>query len=594
MNRPSSLASRTFLLTFLCMCAVLVGGFFALNSALKARIKDGLKENLRLAERQLDQQEADSNRRDAKLIGTLSENASLKAAIGLSHEQSTPTLQAHIQETIEEQLRELSRGVDFDLFMIIDTKGTMIATVGAKVDEDQVRQALAGGSNGPWLIRGGHNIYKVTAVPINLGTENLGRLAVGRQFTLSPPGVFGYAVLTDHSGVVASTLPASANAEVLHRLSKGCRQQKDGCEILAGDQSYLALGMGRNWLTPGYQLLRLASIDEATRGFTQGLRGVFIMTGLGCVLVATLFSLLASRSISRPLAKLASDLERRGETGALWNEFRIDSSMRDVNLLADALNRAAAARRHVEDELRNAKEVAEAATHQVELTLDGTLEALGAALDLRDNETAGHSHRVTRYCLALAKEMGCSREQLKHLERGAYLHDIGKVVTPDAILQKQVKLTREEQEILQQHARVGYELVSRIEFLQEAAEIVHAHEERYDGKGYPQGLAGDAIPLGARIFAVADTFDAMTSNQPHRKALPLSTALEEIQKESGQQFDPQVVRVLNCIPAAVWANIRREVAGLGWLRRLPPRSPSNHRDLQEGRSGIQIKKPGHQ
>jgi putative nucleotidyltransferase with HDIG domain len=213
--------------------------------------------------------------------------------------------------------------------------------------------------------------------------------------------------------------------------------------------------------------------------------------------------------------------------------------------------------------LRNAKDAAEAATTRVELTYDDTLEALGGALDLRDNETAGHSHRVTRYCLELARRMGCSGEQLKHIERGAYLHDIGKIGTPDAILLKPGKLTPEEQEIMQQHARVGYELVSRIEFLQEAAEIVHSHQERYDGKGYPQGLAGEAIPLGARIFAVADTFDAMTSNRPYRKALPLESAMEEIRNESGRQFDPRVVRVLNAIPPGVWEGIRRDVAGLG-------------------------------
>jgi putative nucleotidyltransferase with HDIG domain len=182
---------------------------------------------------------------------------------------------------------------------------------------------------------------------------------------------------------------------------------------------------------------------------------------------------------------------------------------------------------------------------------------------LRDNETAGHSHRVTRYCLELAKRMGCSGEQLKHIERGAYLHDIGKIGTPDAILLKPGKLTAEEREVMQQHAQVGYDLVSRIEFLHEAAEIVHAHQERYDGKGYPQRLAADAIPLGARIFAVADTFDAMTSNRPYRSALPLADALKEITSESGRQFDPQVVEVLTSIPPAVWEGIRKEVSGLG-------------------------------
>jgi putative nucleotidyltransferase with HDIG domain len=435
--------------------------------------------------------------------------------------------------------------------------------VGATVDSDQARQLLSSDSSGPWLIRGEHDLFKVTSVPINLGTENLGRLAVGRRFDINSPGAFGYAVLTDRRGIVASNLPAAVNSEVEQQLANRCGEQKDGCEISAGGEDYLALGMDRDWVTSDYQVLRLASIDDAMRGFTHGLRSAFFLAGLGGMLMAVLFSLLASRSISQPLANLASDLESSGETGALWSEFRVDSSTREVNLLAGALNRAAATRRQVEGELRSAKDIAEAATNRLELSYDDTLGALGAALDLRDNETAGHSHRVTRYCLELAKRIGCSGEQLKHIERGAYLHDIGKIGTPDAILLKPGKLTPDEREIMQQHARVGYELVSRIDFLQEAAEIVHSHQERYDGMGYPRGLKGEAIPLGARIFAVADTFDAMTSDRPYRKALSLATALDEIRRESSRQFDPAVVGVLNTIPPDVWDGIRRDVAGLG-------------------------------
>ncbi len=545
------------------MCAVVAGGFIALNTALRARIKEGLKADLRLTEQRLDEQDAEFNRRDRDVIATLSQNASLKAAIGLSSEQSGPAVRAQVRETIEDQLRDLSRDVDFGLLLVINPEGTVIASVGANVEEDQAQQFSSDRSNGPWLVRAGHDLYKVTSVPINLGDENLGRLAVGRRFELSPPAAHGYAVLTYRDGIVESTLPNTENAEVARAIRDKCHHQDDGCEIDAGGQTYLALEMDRDWVTPDYTLLRLASIDDAMRGFTRGLRGIFIVIGLGGMLMAALVSLLASRSISRPLANLAADLESSGETGALWNEFRVDSSTREVNLLAGALNRAASARRQVEGELRKAKEAAESATDRLELSYDDTLGTLGAALDLRDNETAGHSHRVTRYCVELAKRMSCKGELLKHIERGAYLHDIGKIGTPDAILLKPGKLTPEERKIMEQHALRGFELVSEIEFLHEAAQIVYSHQERYDGKGYPRQLAGDSIPLGARIFAVADTFDAMTSDRPYRKALSLEAALAEIHKESGRQFDPAVVNVLEGIPAGVWDNIRNEVSGLG-------------------------------
>jgi putative nucleotidyltransferase with HDIG domain len=201
----------------------------------------------------------------------------------------------------------------------------------------------------------------------------------------------------------------------------------------------------------------------------------------------------------------------------------------------------------------------QAAIKRIELTYDETLEALAAALDLKDNETAGHSKRVTLFSLKIAKAMGCTDEQRKQIERGAYLHDIGKIGIPDAILLKPGKLSPREMEIMQEHVRIGYDLVCRISFLAPAAQIVLTHQERFDGTGYPQGLMGEEIPLGARIFTVADTLDAMTSDRPYRRALPYSAAREEIQRESGRQFDPAVVEVFLAIAEETWEGIRKKV-----------------------------------
>ncbi len=207
------------------------------------------------------------------------------------------------------------------------------------------------------------------------------------------------------------------------------------------------------------------------------------------------------------------------------------------------------------------------ALKRIELTYDETLQALGAALDLRDTETAGHCARVTRYCLEMSRAMGCSGEDLKYIVWGSYLHDIGKIGIPDAVLLKPGKLTEGETIIMQSHARIGYDLVRRIAFLAPAAQIVLTHQERYDGTGYPQGLRGKEIPLGARIFAVADTLDAMTSDRPYRRALPFSTAREEVERQSGLQFDPEVARVFHSLPEERWLNIRAEVDKVGRLIR---------------------------
>ena len=201
-----------------------------------------------------------------------------------------------------------------------------------------------------------------------------------------------------------------------------------------------------------------------------------------------------------------------------------------------------------------------AARRRIEQTYDETLHTLAAAVDLRDNETAGHSRRVTLYSLEMARRLNFSPTQLKQLERGAYLHDIGKIGIPDSILLKPGKLSPEETAIMQSHVRIGYELMSRVAFLSFAALIVLTHQECYDGSGYPQGLAGDEIPLGARIFAVADTYDAMRSDRPYRRGRSYAVARAEIEREAGKQFDPAVVDVFLSVQENVWERIRIDAA----------------------------------
>jgi putative nucleotidyltransferase with HDIG domain len=192
----------------------------------------------------------------------------------------------------------------------------------------------------------------------------------------------------------------------------------------------------------------------------------------------------------------------------------------------------------------------------LERSYDVTLEAMGDALDLRDQETEGHSRRVTAYTNALAHAMGLNSEELRVIARGAFLHDIGKIAIPDAILLKPGRLTAEEMAIMKEHCARGYEMVRKISFLRDAAEIVYAHQEQFDGKGYPRGLRGEEIPLGARIFAIADTLDAMTSDRPYRKGTSFAKARDEITRCAGTQFDPQIVEVFLSIPPETWSDLR--------------------------------------
>jgi putative nucleotidyltransferase with HDIG domain len=201
------------------------------------------------------------------------------------------------------------------------------------------------------------------------------------------------------------------------------------------------------------------------------------------------------------------------------------------------------------------------ALRDLERSYDITLQALGDALDLKDRETEGHSKRVTAFTMAIARHMGLPPEEVAMIARGAFLHDIGKMAIPDKILNKPGKLDPDEITIMREHCFKGYQIVKKIPFLTDACDIIYSHQERFDGSGYPRGLKGQEIPLGARIFSVADTLDAITSDRPYRPARSLAAARKEIQDWSGKQFDPEVVEVFQRMPDEVFEDLRREING---------------------------------
>jgi HD-GYP domain-containing protein (c-di-GMP phosphodiesterase class II) len=169
------------------------------------------------------------------------------------------------------------------------------------------------------------------------------------------------------------------------------------------------------------------------------------------------------------------------------------------------------------------------------------VESLASALDAREHETGLHSKRVACYTLVLARRFTSDKRELQQIYWGALLHDIGKIAIPDAILLKADALDESEWEVMQSHPQRGHDIIANVPFMHEAAMIILCHEEHYDGNGYPQGLSGDDIPWGARLFSVIDTLDAITSDRPYRKGMPFDTAKQEITVMSGSQFDPKVV-----------------------------------------------------
>lgn len=220
------------------------------------------------------------------------------------------------------------------------------------------------------------------------------------------------------------------------------------------------------------------------------------------------------------------------------------------------------AKQRYEDQL---EELVEQRTAELDRALNSledayrsTLKALTAALETRDLETSGHSERVVTYSLRLGREYGLSGALTKSLEFGSLLHDIGKIGVPDLILRKPAKLTPEEWVLMRQHPVHGQQILRGIEFLEGAARVVAQHHEKWDGSGYPLGLSGEDIDICARIFSVADAFDAITSDRVYRKGKPYQAAADELNAWAGKQFDPKVVEAFHRVPREDWQELHEQ------------------------------------
>lgn len=236
--------------------------------------------------------------------------------------------------------------------------------------------------------------------------------------------------------------------------------------------------------------------------------------------------------------------------------------------------------RRAHTRLQTAHEQLTTAMSSLHNAYDGTLRSLVAALDARDSESAGHSERVADLTMAIAEEIGIERgtDVWRRIFWGALLHDVGKIAIPDGVLRKPDRLSEEEWAAMRTHPQAGFGILSSIEFLADAAGIVLTHHERFDGTGYPAGLKGEEIPFGSRIFAVADAFDAMTSDRAYRSAMPSEEALAEILRGSGTQFDPAAVRA--------FLNVYRTRFTAGHLRHADRASRSDPELMESVRRAI--------
>jgi len=349
-------------------------------------------------------------------------------------------------------------------------------------------------------------------------------------------------LVSQDGGALASSLPEAVAREIA-----SARPQLSSTEprrIEARGSSYLALAhdLPVDYGERRYSEVFLRSLDGSDQLSYQIGSGLLIIGVIAGVL-AFVFAWLGARRIALPLRKLSATMSAMTASGKLESDFASAGGDREVRLIENTFRQLMVSL----EESQRARE-------------RSYVEAVGAvvtAADARDHETTGHSFRVAHYAVALARTMGLRGEQLKAIEWGALLHDVGKMVVPDEILRKVGPLTEDEWYIMRQHPNWGFDMLAEVSFLQQPAlEIVYSHHERWDGKGYPRGLAGEEIPLAARIFAAVDTYDAITSDRPYRRAHGHQSAVAELERVAGQQLDPQVVEAFRQIPEVELRRLR--------------------------------------
>lgn len=341
-----------------------------------------------------------------------------------------------------------------------------------------------------WLCFSGREAQKLA---FNFGQHGLASFVAAAIFgglataSLGPLGAVATSVL---SGVAAGALlfaiQSSAVAVILSLSSKS--------NIFETYRSNFV------WLIPHY--VALGAIGG-------GLAAAYDVLGIAGLVVLSLPLLISRHSMKQVLDQTRDNVLRLEKSNQ-----QLQGAYGEIRVMSDELTRA----------------------------YTGTLESLVAALDVRDQETRGHSQRVANHSLDIAKILGMSDEQeLATIYRGALMHDVGKIGVPDAILLKPAKLTDDEWQFMRKHPAMGYRILAQVPYLRPTAKIVLAHHERWDGDGYPRRLKGENIPLGARIFAICDTYDAIISDRPYRAGQTPDEALKEILRCAGSQFDPKVV-----------------------------------------------------
>ncbi|HEY3742526.1 MAG TPA: HD-GYP domain-containing protein [Bryobacteraceae bacterium] len=521
--------TRTFLLSFVPFALLLSASFWAIQDMVQATVRDGVRVSLRENHQSAAKLHARNELQNSRFLKIVGENAVLKAGLQLANANPSS---ADARLTVEDQVTELCAEMGFDLLLVSDAEGRAIAgvtrsnTVLVRMEPKQLPSTALSG-----LATVSGRVYQIASVPIDQSYENLGNLTIGELFDLSE--FTTPALLLRDGRVIQSNLKGVSYDEI--GAAMGHCNRLEECEVRLRGEIYVSVAMQSISLGNGYVLRTLQSLDAASGPVRFVLRRVFVVAAAAALLLALICGILSAKSIVGPISAIVEKLRDSAATGIPAEFHEAPASVSEIQELMESFNRAAGA---VKD-----------GRAQLESAYVQFIGSLAHALDARDQYTAGHSSRVSEISCAIARALCVEADVLEQIRTGALLHDIGKIGISDVVLQKPGKLTVEEFDIIKQHPTIGRHILEGVNGFEPYLDSVELHHENWDGTGYPHGLAGEAVPLAARIIHVADAYDAMTSDRPYRRGMTHGRAMSILAECSGTQFDPTLVDVFQKIGA---------------------------------------------
>jgi putative nucleotidyltransferase with HDIG domain len=542
-RQPPRLVVKTLAVTFGMVFLLLAIVFIVVTFSIRDQVRQTVTGNLESSQRLFAALETRQQHELVAQAATLAENPTLKASLDTYQAEagtSGAALRAQLLGTIDGELAKVAARVDADALVLVDMRQNTISAAGRLADRwPRGRPVLLVPNRETGSVDGiahmGDASFRVVAVPLTLndgstiGTLYLAeRLDAAYAAELSRLSGTRTAIISDGL-VLASTLAPQAARQFESAVA--VTKPVDGVLALDGE-SYAfrrLVGIGDT------VFYALGSIDESSRGAVGRAMRNLGLIAIGAIALALVGSLSLARLLAEPVGRLSTSLAAMASSPDVGARLPRTGSSQELDALTDTFNALMAS-------------VAEAEA-QTDAAYTGAIRALATALDARDPYTAGHSERVSVISVAIGRVLELSADDLEVIRLGALLHDIGKIGVPDQILMKPSGLTDAEFDQIKLHPVLGARILRSVPFLARHIPIVELHHERPDGRGYPNGLRGDDIPLAARIVHVADAYDAITSARAYRGARPSGDALRELWRCAGTEFHAEIVGALaNALP----------------------------------------------